>query len=261
VRASARDKFVAFSSDLEGSVDYMYLDIKGLVTTAIGILIDPVSYAVTLPWRWKEGTPRAGEHATEQDIRDEWNRIKAHPYLAHWGHRPAAGLTNLRLGTDGVMEATMRKADEFVSHLRARYLEWDTWPADAQLATLSMAWACGPGFWRIFGNLHSALLRKDFAAAAGACGISTAGNPGIIPRNSRNVALYTNAARVMAHGLDADRLWWPGTPTLTPSEGAPTLPELPDPPETLPELVGPQGTAEGLAEWAIEQHRRDRGEG
>jgi hypothetical protein len=247
MRASARDKFVAFSADLEGIVEYMYLDIKGLVTTAIGILIDPVSYVLGLPWKWKDGTPRAGELASDQDVRDEWTRIKAHPYLAHWGHRPAAGLTNLRLGADGVEQVTMRKADEFVSHLRARYLEWDTWPADAQLATLSMAWAC------------THLLRQDFAAAAKSCGISTAGNPGIIPRNARNVALYTNAARVVAHGLDRDRLWWPGTPTLT--DAVETVPELPDAPETLPELVGPQGTAEGLAEWAIEQHRRDRGEG
>src|SRR4029453_7562541 len=61
---SIRDGFLAFSRPLEGRVPWMYLDIKGLVTTGVGNLIDPVGLASKLPFVHKgDGSP-----ASEVDI-------------------------------------------------------------------------------------------------------------------------------------------------------------------------------------------------
>src|SRR5207244_2818316 len=62
---SIRDGFLAFSRPLEGRVPWMYLDIKGLVKTGVGNLIDPVGLALKLPFVHKaDGSP-----ASEVEIR------------------------------------------------------------------------------------------------------------------------------------------------------------------------------------------------
>lgn len=113
---------------------------------------------------------------------------------------------------------------------------------------------------------HIAFLRRRYAAAWAHV---EAGQPDAFARALKARGYFTGDVDVYARSLVSLLAEWLRDPTtkgpvdtlLPPSEGAPTLPELPDPPDTLPELVGPHGTAEGLAEWAIEQHRRDRGEG
>jgi hypothetical protein len=198
----------------------MYLDVLGLVTTAIGVLIDPVEYAIALPWHWRD---KPDVPATAQEICDEWTRIKRNPKLAQWGHRPAEGLTNLRLSDEAVEEVTLAKADQMVVQLEKRFSEWDAWPADAQLGVLSMAWAMGPAFWRKFPAFDAAARAQDWSAAGRACSISTKGNPGIIPRNRHNERLFRSAAYVVDQGLDRERLWWPAGPESL----ADTVPELP----------------------------------
>ena len=39
--------------------------------------------------------------------------------------------------------------------------------------------------------------------------LRTDGNPGVIPRNEANTRLFTNAAAVVAQGLDRSRLYYP----------------------------------------------------
>ena len=70
MRDIVRRSFVAFSGPLEGVIPYMYADVRGLVTTAIGILIDPMSYALALPWVRRDGSP-----ATPGEIVEDWHRV------------------------------------------------------------------------------------------------------------------------------------------------------------------------------------------
>ena len=49
MRESVRRGFIGFSAPFEGRLHYMYLDVKGLVTTGVGNLIDSVGAAQALP--------------------------------------------------------------------------------------------------------------------------------------------------------------------------------------------------------------------
>lgn len=50
VRQAVLDVWNDFNRPLEGRVPYMYLDVKGLVTTGLGNLIDSTADAEQLAW-------------------------------------------------------------------------------------------------------------------------------------------------------------------------------------------------------------------
>ncbi|HXG69973.1 MAG TPA: hypothetical protein VNJ04_05090 [Gemmatimonadaceae bacterium] len=232
MRASVRAAFVWFTTPMEGCVPWMYTDVKGLVTTAIGNLIDPIQYALPLPWVHEDGTP-----ATRAEIAAEWYRVKSDPVAARRGHRYTEGITDLRLTSEGIDQVVSQKLDEMDRYLTSRFPEYPDWPADAQLATLSMSWACGPGFR--FPALDACLRDRDFDGAARHCTIQTVGNPGVIPRNLANRRLYANAVRVQAFHLDPNVLMWPKTV----EDAIDTVPELPPNSTPLPLINTPiQGT-------------------
>lgn len=180
----------------------MYLDVKGLVTVAIGNLIDPVGAALDLPFVHADGSP-----ASRAEIDYAWHTVKAHGELAHQGNYNAQFLTDLRLTPEGISELVGTVLKRFASALAAHYPGFESWPADAQLATLAMAWACGPAFHAVgFGALEHALRAGDFVAAANCCHINEVGNAGVHPRNLAMRDLYFLAA---AKPEDADALHWP----------------------------------------------------
>lgn len=243
MRPDAHACFVPFTSALEGVVRWMYLDVKGLVTVAIGNLIDPVETALDVPFVYSGTEIRAPEAA----IRREWERVKAHPTAARQGHRVLDAETSLRLTDAGIDYVVSKRLSLNDSILRQRFPDFDDWSADAQLATHSMAWACGPYFR--FPDLENALRAHDWKAAADRCRMRTEGNPGLVPRNYANKALYLAAARldrddelVTWSVLTAiDPRLWPARPKSPPAanDNAPVridggtvtqipLPELPE---------------------------------
>lgn len=219
MRESVRAGFIPFTSPLEGVVDFLYCDVKGLVTTAIGNLVDPVDYALVLPFVRPDGS-----YAEREEIRDAWLAVKARQDLKLRGGMAYRDVTTLRLTKEGIAAVVGRKLDQNDAYLRARFSEFEEWPADAQLATHSMAWACGPAFR--FPVLEAALRAQNFSLAAIECTINETGNAGIRPRNVANRTLYTNAARVLAFELDRSVLWYPRAVGSVSPE-AETLPELP----------------------------------
>ena len=198
---SVVDALVPFNSPLEGCVPWLYQDVKGLVTCAIGYLADPMSEAMVLPWTRIDGSP-----ATQAEIATAWLAVKGDPYLAQQGHRPAARLTTIRLSHEGIAECTKRKADAFERALIGRFPEWDTWPADAQLATLALAWACGASFR--FPKLQAALLAQNWPDASWECTIDASGNPGIIARNREMRRCYNYAQESVDNGSPIEDLYW-----------------------------------------------------
>jgi GH24 family phage-related lysozyme (muramidase) len=279
VRASVRAAWIAYNRDLEGRFRWPYLDVVGLITTGVGNLCDDWATFRALPWQHKAH----GGPATPAEVRQEYDHLRAQfcgvrgggKGVCAWeaagkglcyAHAGAWGLgatTFLRLSDANIDALIMRVLDLKIEQMRQDYPDWDAWPADAQAGTMSLCWAMGTEFVARYGftNFDRAVKRQDWAAAALSCGMSSASNAGISERNKRNALCFRNAAASVRYGVDPEVLHWPNALLIAPSEAAPTQPELPDAPETMPELVGPQGTAEGLAEWAIEQHRRDRGEG
>jgi hypothetical protein len=215
MRPAVRDAFVAFSGPLEGVLGHLYCDVKGLVTTAIGVLVDPKSLAIGLPWLRKDGT-----RATPAEVDAEWERVKARQDWRLRGGRIYASVCELHLDEAGILHAVASKLNEMDHVLGVRFPGYASWCADAQLGMLSMAWALGPHF--NFPRMALALRSRDFLLAAEECTISTAGNPGVKPRNERNRVLFRNAAVIERDGLDLDRLYWPRDLL----SDAPTLPSL-----------------------------------
>jgi len=212
VKAEGEAFFPTFSGRLEGVVPWLYLDILGLVTVAIGNLVDPLEYALSLPF-----VERDGSSATRERITQQWFAVKRDQKAGRLGHRYAEGLTSIRLTPEGIASVVVAKLRQNEQILVKRFPDFGDWPTDAQLATHSMSWACGPGFR--FPALEDALRSRDFTAAARHCHINTDGpdripntaddNWGVKPRNVANKTMYRNAARVQLEKLDPDALFYP----------------------------------------------------
>jgi GH24 family phage-related lysozyme (muramidase) len=199
-----RSAFKGFTAKFEGVVQWMYLDVKGLVTTGIGNLIDPVEQSLDIPWQKADETP-----ATRDEIRAEWESVKGQKQLAQAGCNAAKKVTGLRLSDDAVDDLVLQRLDANAAYLAKHLDGFEEFPADAQMAILSMSWALGPGFLPKWPKLSAAIAARDWDAAAENCGISTKGNAGVAPRNDADVALFKNAAAVAREGLDAETLWYP----------------------------------------------------
>lgn len=229
MRQAVRDAFYDFNSPMEGEVPWLYQDVKGLVSIGVGILCDPIQLAMNLPMVHLDGSP-----ASRADIAVEWKRIKELPpdvkgrTAAQLGHLYAKPHTRLRLTKDGLRSTLGGKLHQNDLYLvnrfrctthddckanealgRACTFAFEQWPADAQLATHSLAWACGPAFR--FPKCEAALRRLDFATAAVESFMPEEKTiSGLRPRNKANRMLFRNAAIVQTtDGLDPSVLYYP----------------------------------------------------
>jgi hypothetical protein len=182
----------------------MYLDVLGLVTVGVGNLVDPVTLAQALPFRFKNrpGIAAPGSPATPAEISAEWQRLKSNQALRNQLYTACDPLTQLELSDDSIDSLILSRLTSNEAYLKRQpaFQNFDTWPADAQLGLLSMAWAMGPGGPGGFPNFSAACQNSDFNRAAAECKMNEAGNPGLHPRNQANFTLFSNAAVVLAGG-------------------------------------------------------------
>jgi GH24 family phage-related lysozyme (muramidase) len=199
---SVQEAFIPFSTRFEGRVTHMYLDVKGLVTVGIGNLIDPVDLALALPFVHKQDE----SPATQDEIRAEWESLKADKdELAKAGWTACTPRTQLKLTDQDLDALVLSKAAQFEATLRSttpEFASFDSWPADAQLGVLSMAWAMGPAFGNGWPNFRAAVATGDWDGAAANCRMAEAGNPGLVPRNDANEQLFHNASNAVQQALD-----------------------------------------------------------
>src|SRR5580704_15178775 len=197
---SVQSAFPTFSAKFEGRVPFMYLDVLGLVTVGVGNLVDPVAVAQALPFRFKNrpGISAPGSAASPDQIAAEWQTLKNNPSLGKAGYKACDPVTQLELSDDGIDSLILDRLTKNESFLKRQqwFQGFDTWPADAQLGLLSMAWAMGPGGPGGFPSFRAACQKFDFSTAAAECKMNEAGNPGLVPRNQANFALFSNAAIV-----------------------------------------------------------------
>ncbi|MGW0844572.1 peptidoglycan-binding protein [Streptomyces sp. NPDC002787] len=197
---SVREAFLPFSEPLESRENFMYLDIKSLVSTGVGNLLDadnpesfgsnprPLPDIFTLDW-FDEQT---GVAATRDEIEKEYQKVKfSGTARASIGEKK--GITRLRISESAIDALVTTKLNSFENTLRARepFAAFDSWPADGQLGLLSMAWAMGPKF--SFPNFQRAAPVGDWSTMARECRMRESDNPGVIPRNVRNGLLFTLA--------------------------------------------------------------------
>jgi GH24 family phage-related lysozyme (muramidase) len=200
-----REQFAAFSQPMEGSVAWMYQDSLGLVTVGLGNLIDSPAAA----WETRSyGAPFVHKtdmvtEASEAEVTDDWTAVKSDSALK--GDWQAAGpLTKLRLTDGGIANLAAGKLAAMEQVLRGttEFADFDSWPADAQLALFSMAWAQGANFggWPRF---RAACAARDWSAAVQDCNLS---NHWLGKRNAVNRGLFRNAQWAKDHGADITEL-------------------------------------------------------
>jgi GH24 family phage-related lysozyme (muramidase) len=216
MRESVREYWLEFNRPLEGRVNYMYLDTKGLVSAGVGNLIDATKKALTAPtaeeraaslrmagqldWRAEDGSV-----ATPEQVAAEWDLVKSRMSLASRGGGAYRSLTSLRISEEEIDRFVFVKLDQFEHHLKGRheFATFDSWPADAQLGLLSMSWGLGPAFK--FPKFQAFVAAGDWNGAATECRFNPERGT-IVKRNDLNQELFRNAARVVAEGLDPDAL-------------------------------------------------------
>lgn len=203
---SVRAAFVHFTARFEGRLTFMYGDVKNLVTTGVGNLIDstpqpqPWTPALKLPWKRLDGTL-----ATQMDVIGAWQAVKARHDLTQQGGGHYAGVTTLRLSDADVDALVLAKLDSNEAQLQRLLPGWDSMPADAQLALHSWAWAVGAA--ARYPSMFAALKRGDYAGASAECDINPKVGT-IVLRNAANHALLENAAQVAEQGVDPSVLYY-----------------------------------------------------
>jgi GH24 family phage-related lysozyme (muramidase) len=187
---SVRLAFPKFTERFEGRVPWMYQDIKGLITTGLGCLIDGVVEAQALPWqRDSDNNP-----ASAKEIALEWLRIKHAHGIASKGANASRAFSTLHLNGADIDRLALKRLDQHERYLKLIFPEIEHWPADAQLGLFSMSWAMGPGFVVHFPKFTDACKRQDWISTANECIMNATKNPGLVPRNKANVKLYTSAS-------------------------------------------------------------------
>jgi GH24 family phage-related lysozyme (muramidase) len=222
MRQSVRDIWTEFNAPLEGRLPFMYLDIKGLVTTGVGNLIDTTGPP---PLRPPTDSERAASHelarqlawqtsdgslASPDQVDAEWDQIKARLDQARFGGGTFKQFATLFLSDDEIDRLVFGKLDQMESVLKGRepFAGFDDFPADAQLGLLSMSWGMGPMF--NFPNFQGFVEAGDWNSAATECRFQPDTGT-ITTRNDRDQQLFRNAAGVIDQGLDRDALVWPNS--------------------------------------------------
>jgi hypothetical protein len=222
IRQSVLDGWLAYTAPLEGeAVPHMYVDIIGLVTVAYGNLIDgsqhagnktPWAPALALRWRWPDG----GLASTQQVIAD-WQNLKQHEAsLRRRSLATQASYTKVRLNRQDCDDLVFETLHTMAKSLQRRHFPaFATYPADAQLGILSLAWSAGADWPVKFPLCKAAILRRDWVRAAQEGVLSTTAadgvtpNPGVIPRNKAQRLCFANAHGVEFADLDPEPLHWP----------------------------------------------------
>ncbi|HEX8082179.1 MAG TPA: peptidoglycan-binding protein [Jatrophihabitans sp.] len=177
---SVRDYWISFNDPLEGRVDFMYLDQKGWLSTGIGNKIDETPRPNSMPTsderarsldlanelRWLDAN---GSEATPDQVAADWDAVKARLDLAPQGHKAFKPLTSLHVEDADIDHHVLAKLDQMESYLVARgeFADFASWPANAQLATMSMCWALGPAFK--FPKLQGHVAARNWNGAADEC--------------------------------------------------------------------------------------------
>lgn len=194
---AVRVAWCAYTRPLEGAVLWPYLDTHAppLVTVGYGCAL--LSFGAFQICPWLTGS---GELASSAEVLQAWATLTAMPgglvasRYAYPGH--------LRLSQEDAEQTALARLDADVRVLAAYWPAWSSWPAEAQAALLSLAWAVGAGGVEAgltgprWPHLHAAVAAQDWRAAAAAGQLRWQDNPGVRPRDLTVETLFLLAAGV-----------------------------------------------------------------
>lgn len=200
MRQSVRDIFLEFSTRYTACVPWMYLDSQGMVRTAIHCSLEPIDNAFALPWVSKDD----GRKSELNEVSADWVRVKKQRNLVHLGPNRARFIAQLELTKDGIELATNRQLDAYLREIVTVFPTeaWESYPANVQLAIMSMVWMLGGtsqlGFNPSQPNLYHfvrAIHERAWASAAENCFLDETQDPKLKPRNWANRKLLSVAAK------------------------------------------------------------------
>ena len=225
-----KQRFMWFTEQFEGAIRYMFLDIEGRVGTAYGIDLDAdASGRQPLAVARSQGLPKAralvwrvrgtSDIASTPQIDAEWDLIKSKPSGKNYGFGYYKQFTTLELSEGSMKKRVEELLDRNEQALKrdAAFRDLDSWPADAQLAVMGLAWN---GVGHLTGNgrgtlanpaaFRDACQRKDFTAAAELCQMQASY---LARRSQAQKDLLLNAATVVAEEgqgyYQKQELYWP----------------------------------------------------
>jgi hypothetical protein len=188
-----RRAWLAMNEPIEATVSTMYLDSRGLVTTATGILIDSPAAAQALQW-----LRVGGSIAGAAEVAREWHRVKAMPPNLVW--RAYRSPTGLHLDADEIERVVLARLDADAAILAAFWPSFYSWPPAAKAAVCMLVWAVGAGrsaagiTGPTWPHLHAAIASSDWGVAALDGQLRWSDNPGVRPRDYVIAALFREAA-------------------------------------------------------------------
>ncbi|WP_329416348.1 peptidoglycan-binding protein [Streptomyces sp. NBC_00704] len=215
---SIRDYWISFNDPLEGRVHFMYQDTKGYVSTGIGNKIDETRRDNSAPTAEERAASLASAgrlrwlvngtdtEAGPDEIAAEWDTVKSHLELAASGHLAfQPPLTSLHVEDEEIDRHVFEKLDEMEAVLTSRpeFADFGSWPANAQLATLSMCWALGPAFH--FPKFQGHVAERNWVGAADESHF-TPDVGTIVIRNKLDRAHFLLADTVETQGLPVEQL-------------------------------------------------------
>lgn len=246
MRASVRNGFFDFTAKREGFTPFMYCDILNLVTTGVGNLIDTSAHnsfdtsakamapAMGLPWfikgtGWTSNNPVVDRRATQDEVASAWIATKLQeqrePGFNKKGGFAYKNLTPVTLDMQGLKDLFQRTEDKFAATLIKEFPNFESLPADAQGAMMSMAWAMGPAYRSALGfkAFGAAIDTEDFQQIVDKKLSFFKGGGGTLEapagRNKENLQMFQIAADVKAK--NADREPWHFLGGTTPLDVAP----------------------------------------
>jgi len=188
-------RFRAFTKSHEAEVNRLYNDSKSLPTFGLGQLVRTPAETLPIPWRRPDGTL-----ASDAEKLADWHRVKTFPNAAALGRHIPVGPTTLYVSPEDLTRLFEAKRDHNARKLAERFPGLPAWPAPAQFAVMSLAWAAGTGF--DFPKCAAALARGDFLTAAVEVLINEVRTLGVKRRNDANRWLLLDAHA----GGDPDQL-------------------------------------------------------
>lgn len=179
------DEIKRLVAPFEGNLPHMYVDTKGFVTVGIGNMLPNAKAAQQLAFVNRT----TKNSATEVEIATDFDNVAKQPKAraARWYRQ----FTALDLPDAQVNRLFQNRIDEFRGQLRRAYPKYDSYPNDAQLALLDMAFNLGVGaVKKKWPKLNEAIDKLDWAAASERCERPEAN----AIRNASVTALFKRAA-------------------------------------------------------------------
>lgn len=190
MRESVKSGYLAFATRFDPLVAWMYLNRSGNVVTALGCSLEPITVALALPWVLRENK----QAAEPNHISGDWMRIKRNRILTHKGPTGSAPYTNVELTPEGVERLVIKRLYELEqSFADAGFSEFDEWPADVQLAALSMRWL-DENLFVHFPKWAKAMKQGAWRLAAKECFFNTTQHHELVGRNWAHRKLLLSAA-------------------------------------------------------------------